>query len=160
MSCGNQTLAINRPSQSQFNDSCGSTTKSSAASCGSSDSCKYVSDHSRTLGPRKHREKVREDIKDYVLLMLGAPVVKVELDAQQLDLAVVPPLDHVGAVVQRPQVRVAGLQLRQFLDEIVDDDRIVLLVSLKDFVQHVETVRREPVRILVGFENACFVRGF
>jgi hypothetical protein len=40
------------------------------------------------LSPRKYREKVREDLKDYVLLMLGAPVVKVELDQQQLDLAV------------------------------------------------------------------------
>lgn len=86
--CGSQTLAINRPSQSQFNSSCGSTTKSVAAGCGDSDACKYVSAHGRTLGPRKHREKVREDIKDYVLLMLGAPVVKVELDSQQLDLAV------------------------------------------------------------------------
>jgi len=88
MSCGNQTLAINRPSQSQFNNSCGTTTKSAAAACGDSDACKYVSAHDRVLGPRKHREKVREDIKDYVLLMLGAPVVKVELDVQQLDLAV------------------------------------------------------------------------
>jgi hypothetical protein len=40
------------------------------------------------LGPRKSRDKVREQIKDYVLLMLGAPVVKIELDQQQLDLAV------------------------------------------------------------------------
>lgn len=87
--CGTQTLAIGRPSQSQFNNACGSTTKSTAASCGGdSDACKYVSPHGRNLGSRKHREKVREDIKDYVLLMLGAPVVKVELDTQQLDLAV------------------------------------------------------------------------
>lgn len=88
MSCGNQTLAINRPSQSQYNNSCGSTTKSTAQNCGNSDACKYVSAHDRSIGPRKHREKVREDIKDYVLLMLGAPVVKVELDSQNLDLAV------------------------------------------------------------------------
>jgi hypothetical protein len=40
------------------------------------------------LGPRRNRDKVREQLKDYVLLMLGAPVVKVELDQQQLDLAV------------------------------------------------------------------------
>lgn len=33
-------------------------------------------------------EKVRGSIKDYILLMLGAPVVKVELDQQQLDLCV------------------------------------------------------------------------
>jgi hypothetical protein len=42
----------------------------------------------RELGPRKERERVREQIKDFVLLMLGAPVVDVELDIQQLDLAV------------------------------------------------------------------------
>lgn len=40
------------------------------------------------MGPRKFREKVREDIKDYVLLMLGAPTIKVELDSQALDLCV------------------------------------------------------------------------
>jgi hypothetical protein len=40
------------------------------------------------LGPRKSRDKVREQCKDYVLLMLGAPVIKIELDEQQLDLAV------------------------------------------------------------------------
>jgi hypothetical protein len=40
------------------------------------------------MTPRKNREKVREDIRDYVLLMLGAPTVKVELDQQALDLAV------------------------------------------------------------------------
>jgi len=40
------------------------------------------------LAPRKNREKVREQIKDYVLLMLGAPVINIELDQQQLDGAV------------------------------------------------------------------------
>ena len=94
------------------------------------------------------------------VLEVQAVAGRLGVDGQQLDLAVVPPLDHVGAVVQRPQVRVAGLQLRQLLDEVIDEDRIVLLVPLKDFVQHVEAVRREPVRILVGFENACLVRGF
>lgn len=40
------------------------------------------------LGPRRQREQVREQLKDYVLLMLGAPVITIELDQQQLDLAV------------------------------------------------------------------------
>jgi hypothetical protein len=40
------------------------------------------------LAPRKNREKVRGQIKDYVLLMLGAPVINIELDEQQLDGAV------------------------------------------------------------------------
>lgn len=40
------------------------------------------------LSPRRSREKVREQIKDYVLMMLGAPAIPIELDSQQLDLAV------------------------------------------------------------------------
>lgn len=40
------------------------------------------------IGPRKARSKVREQIKDYVLYMLGAPTIKLELDEQQLDAAV------------------------------------------------------------------------
>jgi len=40
------------------------------------------------IAPRKNREKVRDQIKDYVLLMLGAPVVSIELDEQQLDGAI------------------------------------------------------------------------
>jgi len=40
------------------------------------------------LGPRRNRAKVREQIKDYILHMLGAPVVKLEQDAQNLDFAV------------------------------------------------------------------------
>lgn len=42
----------------------------------------------KELGPRKKREQVREQIKDFVLLMLGAPVLTIELDMQQLDMAV------------------------------------------------------------------------
>ena len=37
---------------------------------------------------RPNRSRVREQIKDYVLLMLGAPTIRIELDPQQLDLAV------------------------------------------------------------------------
>ena len=33
-------------------------------------------------------QKVIEQIKDYVLLMLGAPVIQIELDQQQLDACV------------------------------------------------------------------------
>ena len=40
------------------------------------------------LGPRPRREAVREEIADYVLANLGAPVVRVELDSQQLSIAV------------------------------------------------------------------------
>ncbi|MDF2422406.1 MAG: hypothetical protein OPY06_05295, partial [Nitrosopumilus sp.] len=91
MPCGgSQTLAIGRPSQRAHDALCGNgsgTVASSASGCNGTDACRYVGPHDRTLGPRKHREKVREDIKDYVLLMLGAPVVKVELNDQNLDLA-------------------------------------------------------------------------
>lgn len=40
------------------------------------------------LSARPRREKAREEISDYVLLMLGAPVVRLELDIQQVTLAV------------------------------------------------------------------------
>ncbi len=91
MSCsGSNTLVIGRPSQQKFDNlncnSGGSVTK--VGNCGTPACSSYVGPHDRKIGPRKHREKVRENIKDYVLLMLGAPVIKIELDAQQLDLAV------------------------------------------------------------------------
>lgn len=40
------------------------------------------------IGPRKKREKVREDIRDYVLNMLGAPRLKLELTEQNLDFCI------------------------------------------------------------------------
>lgn len=40
------------------------------------------------LSPRPNRGKIRGQLKDYILLMLGAPVVTIELDEQQLDAAV------------------------------------------------------------------------
>jgi len=36
------------------------------------------------IGPRRSRTKVREQIKEYVLTMLGAPVIQLELDEQQV----------------------------------------------------------------------------
>lgn len=41
-----------------------------------------------TIGPRFHREKVRSQIADYCLLSLGSPTIDIELDQQQLSLAV------------------------------------------------------------------------
>lgn len=40
------------------------------------------------MSPRPKRDMVREQIKDQVLLRLGAPVLDIELDEQQLDAAV------------------------------------------------------------------------
>lgn len=81
MSCGsNNTLAINRPSMaSMASMQCNST----CSALGHADPL-----NKNRLGPRKQREKVREQIKDYILHMLGAPVVKLELDAQNLDFCV------------------------------------------------------------------------
>lgn len=65
----------------------------------SSDNCEIVSNVSGGCGngsdpsctglsPRRNRGKVIEEIKDYVLSQLGAPVIDVELDEQQLDIAI------------------------------------------------------------------------
>lgn len=81
MSCsGSNTLAINRPSMTNMASmQCNST----CSELGHADPL-----NKNRLGPRRQREKVREQIKDYCLHMLGAPVVKLELDAQNLDFAV------------------------------------------------------------------------
>lgn len=81
MSCnGSNTLAINRPS---MNGMASMQCNSTCSSLGHADPL-----NKSRLGPRRQREKVREQIKDYCLHMLGAPVVKLELDAQNLDFAV------------------------------------------------------------------------
>lgn len=81
MSCnGNNTLAINRPS---MNNMASTQCNSKCSELGHTDPL-----NKNKLGPRRQREKVREQIKDYVLHMLGAPVVKLELDAQNLDFCV------------------------------------------------------------------------
>lgn len=82
--CGPSTLVIGRPSKQQYD----TASAVSNTGCGSGACHSPVAPHGRTLTPRRFREKVREDIKDYVLLMLGAPVIKVELDDQGLDLCV------------------------------------------------------------------------
>ena len=55
MACGNNTLAIGRPSSQGMNSvMCSSSCGSSTGSCGK-------------IGPRHKREKVREEIRDYIL---------------------------------------------------------------------------------------------
>lgn len=80
MSCGNNTLAIGRPSQANMAAMPCSTT---CSDLGPVDPL-----NKNKLGPRKQREKVREQVKEYVLHMLGAPVVKLEFDEQNLDFCV------------------------------------------------------------------------
>lgn len=69
-------LYSTRPTKDQYNQlSCGT-------GCGSTDG---PTDPLEKIGPRKNRQKVRGQIKEYVLTMLGAPVLKLELDDQQLE---------------------------------------------------------------------------
>lgn len=71
--CGPSTLVI----QKANNQSCGNGCGVGPADC-----------IQAGLTPRRNRGKVIEQIKDYVILMLGGPVIDLELDDQQLDLAV------------------------------------------------------------------------
>ena len=71
----NNILYIPRPTKDQYSQlSCGT-------GCGSLSPTAPL----EKIGPRKNRDKVREQIKDYVLTMLGAPVLPLELDDQQLE---------------------------------------------------------------------------
>lgn len=70
------TLYIPRPTKDQYNQlSCG---QGCSTSLGPTDTLEKI-------GPRKNREKVRGQIKEYVLTMLGAPVLPLELDDQQVE---------------------------------------------------------------------------
>lgn len=79
MSCCNpNTLVISRP-----------TKNSKAKQTGANSGLGPVDALDKAkLAPRLKRNKIRGQLGDYVLLMLGAPVVKIELDEQQLDLAI------------------------------------------------------------------------
>jgi hypothetical protein len=75
-SCQGNTLFIGRPT-------------SDNNSCSSLNTVEGITNQvDIPLPTRPNRERVREQIKDYVLLNLGAPVVKIELDQQNLDGAV------------------------------------------------------------------------
>ncbi len=71
----NNVLYIPRPTQDQFNQ----------LSCGQGCDNIGPTEPLDRVGPRRNRDKVREQIKDYVLTMLGAPVLPLELDDQQLE---------------------------------------------------------------------------
>lgn len=87
MACGSGSLNIGRPSQASFDKACGSGEKATASTvCGNSGTCGFSG--KRNLSKRKNREEVRQKLRDYVLLKLGAPVIKIELDEQGLDCAI------------------------------------------------------------------------
>jgi hypothetical protein len=78
--CSPTTLIIPRP------------TLDAAARVASAPNCNTVSptlcQDSNLLSPRPKRTKVREQIKDFILLSLGGPVLDLEFDIQQIDLCV------------------------------------------------------------------------
>lgn len=77
-SCQPNVLAISRPSKDNMGKPCGNN-----FNLGPVDPI-----DKNKLSPRRSRDKIREQLRDYVLLMLGAPVIRIELDDQQLDLCV------------------------------------------------------------------------
>jgi hypothetical protein len=75
--CSPQTLMISRPTGMGTN--CG-------PSCNDIGPTDCITD--KPLAPRRKREIVIEQIKDYVVLMLGAPTIGLEINEQALDLSV------------------------------------------------------------------------
>ena len=75
MSCGTNTIVIGRTAYSGTN--CNSTCSQSNKDC-----------TRQGIGPRKKREKVREEIRDYILYMLGAPTLELEFDEQAVDFCI------------------------------------------------------------------------
>lgn len=80
MPCGN-TVVIGRPTKSGFNSAqCTSNT------CGNLSAADPL--NKNQLSPRKNRSKIKSQLREYILQMLGAPRIKLELDEQNIDFAV------------------------------------------------------------------------
>lgn len=73
----NNILYIPRPTRDEYSQLCGQN----CSNLGPTDPLAKI-------GPRRQRQKVREQIKEYVLTMLGAPVLPLELDDQQVENAI------------------------------------------------------------------------
>jgi hypothetical protein len=73
-------ILMNTPTKNSSGTMCAPT------SCGSLGPLDPL--NKKDLGPRKKREQVREQIKDAVLLELGAPTISIELDDQGLNYCV------------------------------------------------------------------------
>lgn len=80
--CSNNTLFLNRPSQQAANACCAN------GGCSDNGLIAPPAGCCGKIGKRPCREKIIEQIKDLVLLRLGAPIVKIELDDQNLNAAV------------------------------------------------------------------------
>jgi hypothetical protein len=76
--CASNTLFINTPSQ----QTAGQCAQGTCAGLTTPVCC------NKPIGKRPCREKVREQLRDLALLRLGAPVIKIELDEQQVQAAI------------------------------------------------------------------------
>lgn len=81
-SCGTNTLIIGRPSEGQM------ASMQCMSTCGGDDLGHADPLDKHKLGPRPNRNKVRKQIRDYILHMLGAPTLRLELDEQNIDFCI------------------------------------------------------------------------
>lgn len=85
-SCGSNLTVMALPVS---NDSCGTGAVSS--------DCCLLGE----IGPRPKREAVRESLRDYILHMLGAPRIRIELTEQNIDFCIDQALQHVEEYAPR-----------------------------------------------------------
>jgi hypothetical protein len=81
MGCNDNALIIGRPSANGSMDS-----YSCSAACSELGPTDPL--NKNELGPRRSRTKVKGQIREYILNMLGAPRLKIELDEQNIDFCV------------------------------------------------------------------------
>lgn len=77
--CGQNTLMIGG---CNTGSACGSS-NGGGGSCGTGGDC-----NDPKIGPRRNRGRILAEIKEYVLAMLGAPMISLNISDQQLDIAI------------------------------------------------------------------------
>ena len=74
--CSPTTLVVGRPTKEAI------TAASNQQPCSGTSVIECCDE--TLIGPRPNRNRVKEQIREFILLMLGAPVVSIELDEQQV----------------------------------------------------------------------------
>jgi hypothetical protein len=154
MSCSNTTI-LNRPNQNGMSVmKCNTTCKSSNNTCPTG------------IGSRHKREKVKQEIREYILYMLGAPTLPLELDEQAIDFCINQALKIIESYASRDYFNyyVFNTSPGKSIYEMPPDIGFIRSVEYKNFGQFAfnanELGGSVPLEYFYGASSNGFGNGF